>query len=75
MRVREHVRVWVDPPTPPAIPVLAPLRNDVEPPLTQLFRATLGGGRCTVLIDPGASHVYASRDLVARLGMSVRPST
>jgi hypothetical protein len=72
---REHVRVWFDPPTPPVIPLLASLGSDSQPPLTQLFQATVSGARCTALIDTGASHVYASRDLVARLGMSVRPST
>jgi hypothetical protein len=80
---RSHVHVWYDPPTALAAPSIAPsmaysiapLGSDPQPPLPQLFAATVGGARCTVLVDTGASHVYASRALMSRLGMTVRPSS
>jgi hypothetical protein len=52
---------------------IALLGLDPQLPLSQLFVATVGGARCTALVDTGASHVYVSRALMTRLGMTVRP--
>ena len=63
------VQVWYDPPATKLVPELMPTST-----LTHVYRASAAGFACKVLMDTGASHIFAHQDFVNKVGVRVLPS-